>query len=86
MKVEPTYNQDAFYSRRDKFYPSKRASFNTRYRNNRFFDRTSDSKKFSKNSDRSADSQGFTRKTNPFNKNFEISCIWFNLSLDKTIP
>ena len=43
IEVEPTYCQDIFYSSSNKFYPSKRGSFNPRYRNCRFFDR-----KFSK--------------------------------------
>ena len=51
----------------------KRGSFNSRYRNNRFFDRTNDGRKFSKNLDRSTDNQGYVRKTNLLDKNGEIS-------------
>ena len=52
IKVESTYHQDAFYSNSNKFYLSKRGSFNPRYKNKFFFDRTDDVRKFSKNSDR----------------------------------
>ena len=37
MKFEPTYNEDGFYSRRNKFYLSISDSFYTTCRNNRFF-------------------------------------------------
>ena len=73
IKFEPTYYQDAFYSNSNKFCPSKRGSFNPRYGNHILFDRTNDGRKFSKNSDRSSDSQGFVRKTNLLDKNNEIS-------------
>ena len=53
IKVEPTYHQDVFYSSSNNFFPSKRGSFNPRCRNNRFFDRTNDGRKFSENLDRS---------------------------------
>ena len=62
IKVEPTYHQDVFYSSSNKSFPSKRGSFNPRYRTIRFFDRTNDSRKFSKNLDRSTDNQGFVKK------------------------
>ena len=39
-EVEPTCHQDTFYNSSSKFCPPKRGSFNPRYRNNRFFDRT----------------------------------------------
>ena len=64
-EVEPTYHKDTFYSSSSKFCPSKRGSFNARYRNNRFFDRTNGGRKFSKNLNRSTGNQGFVRKTNP---------------------
>ena len=64
-EVEPTYHQDTFYSSSSKFCPSKRGSFNPRYRNNRFYNRTNGGRKFSKNFDRSTGNQGFVRKTNP---------------------
>ena len=73
MKAEPTYHQDTFYSSNNKFCPSRRGSFNARYRNNRFFDRTKHVRKVRKHSDRSSDSQGFRRKTNPLDKNGEMS-------------
>ena len=73
IKVEPTYHQDVFHSSSNRFCLSKRGSFSPRYRNDRFFDRTNDGRKFSKNSDRSNESQGFGRRTNPLDKNGEIS-------------
>ena len=76
IKVEPTYHQDAFYSSSDKFCPSKRGSFNPRYRNI-FFDRTSDGRKFSKNLDASTDNQGFVRKTNPLDKTVRFESVMY---------
>ena len=51
IKVEPTYHQDVFYSISNKFFLSRTGSFNPRYRNNKFFDRTNDGREFSKNLD-----------------------------------
>ena len=72
IKVEPTYHQDVFYSSSNKFFLSRTGSFNPRYRNSRFFDRTNDGREFSKNLDRSTDNQEFVRKTNLLDKNSEI--------------
>ena len=66
MSKEPAYHQDAFYNSNNQFYSSKRIDLNPRYGKD-------DGKKFSENSDRLTDCQGFTRKTNPLDKNSKIS-------------
>lgn len=47
-------------------------NFNPRIRNNKFFDGTSDGKKFSKTSNRWTGSQRFMRRRNPLDNNGEI--------------